>query len=188
MHYLKITWPYPWDGCLLIELLSPLRYFIYNWTTYALYIIFYIQIVYLAFLNGYFTQGTHCLPSNHTGGKMHEEVTGPRWLGRITGFAACDSKHNQNSYYPSSMKQLTARQDITRADLRQQTDEINRCNTCIDAMQDKVGVLEKKHRPCNVWWGFLKGLKAMTLSTFFSRKFCIGIRTWSPLMTTLFWS
>ncbi|MGH0192879.1 UNVERIFIED_CONTAM: hypothetical protein FKN15_037071 [Acipenser sinensis] len=74
------------------------------------------------------------------------------------------------------MKQLTARQDITRAHLRQQKDEINHSNTRTDAMQDKVGVLEKKHRPCNVWWGFLKGLKAMTLSTFFNRKFCIGIR------------
>ncbi|RXN01079.1 Myotrophin [Acipenser ruthenus] len=37
------------------------------------------------------------------------------------------------------MKELTARQDVTRADLRQQKDEINQCSAHIDAMQDKMG-------------------------------------------------
>ncbi|RXN00122.1 LINE-1 type transposase domain-containing protein 1 [Acipenser ruthenus] len=50
----------------------------------------------------------------------------------------------------SSMKQITARQDITRADLRQQKDKINQCNACTDAMQDKMVVLEDRSRRCNV--------------------------------------
>ncbi|MGH0125203.1 UNVERIFIED_CONTAM: hypothetical protein FKN15_029542 [Acipenser sinensis] len=48
------------------------------------------------------------------------------------------------------MKQITARQDITRADLRQQKDKINRCNVRIDAMQDKMVVLQDRNRHCNI--------------------------------------
>ncbi|MGH0177478.1 UNVERIFIED_CONTAM: hypothetical protein FKN15_075284 [Acipenser sinensis] len=75
----------------------------------------------------------------------------------------------------SSMKQLTARQDITRADLRQQKDEINQCNPRIDAMQDKMADLENRNRRCNVR---LVGLPEVAEgeSIFFSRKFHIGIR------------
>ncbi|MGH0176450.1 UNVERIFIED_CONTAM: hypothetical protein FKN15_008300 [Acipenser sinensis] len=50
----------------------------------------------------------------------------------------------------SSMKQLTARQDIIRADLRQQKDQINQCNTRIDSIQDKMVVLEDRYRRCNI--------------------------------------
>ncbi|MGH0119902.1 UNVERIFIED_CONTAM: hypothetical protein FKN15_059830 [Acipenser sinensis] len=76
----------------------------------------------------------------------------------------------------SFMKQLTARQDITRADLQQQKDEINQCNARIDAMQDEMADLEEIVTVTSNWWGFLKGLKAIIPFTFFSRKFHIGIQ------------
>ncbi|RXM96267.1 LINE-1 type transposase domain-containing protein 1 [Acipenser ruthenus] len=57
---------------------------------------------------------------------------------------------NEVTDIASSVKKLTARQDNTRADLRQQKGEINQCNARIDAMQDKMADLEDRNRLCNI--------------------------------------
>ncbi|MGH0135534.1 UNVERIFIED_CONTAM: hypothetical protein FKN15_023522 [Acipenser sinensis] len=77
----------------------------------------------------------------------------------------------------SSMRPLTARQDITRADLRQQKDEINQCNACIDDIHDGAVQIVAV---TSDWWGFQKELKAIPPSTFFSRKFHNAVSLITP--------
>ncbi|RXN01238.1 hypothetical protein EOD39_7386 [Acipenser ruthenus] len=121
-------------------------------------------MVYLSFLNDYFMQVTRCFPSVPPGWKAYEEVTGPDdWEVRLAEGAltfpgsvqeAIDTAlrpviqsvtetatflnalKQEVADIASSLRQLTARQDITTADLHQQKDEMNQCNARIDKMED----------------------------------------------------
>ncbi|RXM34544.1 hypothetical protein EOD39_14034 [Acipenser ruthenus] len=93
---------------------------------------------------------------------------------------------NEVTDIASSVKKLTARQDNTRAALRQQKGEINQCNARIDAMQDKVADLEDRNRRCNIRLvGLPEGVESDDPVRFLQKE----IPRWFPAMViTPLWS